>query len=479
MDKELENELKEITTKVDAMATLVEKGIANADGVAEVQTEVGKLQAKLTTHEKWVSEVQRSLDKARYQGGDSYGFNADALLAAIPDRYKGMIDAFARRGKRFNVTHHDSKKQSELPNDPVVLGAIESWMKNVARLSMNEYAGDQGQLREETAKLELAMGCQPERMAQLKAAYAEGAGATGGFTVPSPLEAMVLRVAEDASIVRSMATVMTMTAFKHFIPSDTSSIVVAVVAEAGTIGQSETTFAQKTIEAKMIAVRGIAAIQVVQDSSIGLLDYWLERASEAYGLFEDKEALEGDTTDFTGLSDDAGVNEILQDIATVETNGGPITYERLAQVPYEATKRSTRVNAVWVCHPAVLRNMVAKVDSNGAPLLNRQDIARALSPNLTGVGLGEGTVLGHPLWTSDQISIARTKGTLTEASNIYFGPMQQGILLGDLLGMQFAVSEHVLWNSAQLSMRLLKRTGIIVQRPEAMTRLINVDSNPA
>jgi len=85
-------------------------------------------------------------------------------------------------------------------------------------------------------------------------------------------------------------------------------------------------------------------------------------------------------------------------------------------------------------------------------------------------------MLGYPVWTTDVIRVDRTVGTLTTAGNVYFGPWGHGMIFGDLVGIMFGVSEHVLWNTAQLVARLIKRTAILVGVPADFTKYTGVNA---
>ena len=453
----------ELLTKIDAIGTLVEERLGDRDEqVTLVRETVDSIAEKMAAHEEWQSKIQQALDKARFgMGAGPYGA-MDSLREAIPERFQPNIDTYVRIGKARVLTGHTPRNILELRNDPVFAAAVDAWLKNAAKCQLGGYATEHSRCLEEMAKLEQAMG-------STKAALAESTTTTGGFTVPSPLEAYVARIIEDSAVCRPLCRKMTMTSWKHLIPTGNAGVVVAKVDENAGVGQSEPTFTQGTLEALMIGARGLASLQILQDSAIGITDYWLERASEAYALYEDGQILEGDGTDYTGYSDAVGVNEV-----TSTTNGAAITYKKLVDALYAGGKRSTRrATAAWFMHTNALRALVG-LESSGVPVLNRQDIARVLSENIAGPGFGEGTILGYPVWTSDTMSVGRTQGSSTDATNVYFGPPFDSTLIGDLTGLDFAVSEHAAFHNAQLSLRLLKRTGILVTVPAAMTKYTGI-----
>jgi HK97 family phage major capsid protein len=459
-------QLSELLTSVSALKTLQENGIKSLG--LKMDDYQGKLDGRVKTLEDHLAEVDKKVSKARFDDGGT-----DQLKGAMPERYHKSIETAARYGSKMLVPMRDAagrvKGYSVIKTDAVERAAIETWFKLASFATSPKLCAQHGHdyptILKEMDTLQRAFGDQGVVKAS-NSPFAVGAGATGGFLVPSPVEAMVLRIIEDFGVLRLLSRIMPMSATSHLIPQDASGVSVAVVAEAGTIAEAEPTFAQLTLTAKMIAARGKASIQSLQDAVIGLLEYWLERASEAYALFEDSEGLESTSGNFTGLRTAGSVNAV-----TNGANGATVTYAKLAEQVYAAVKRSTRSRgAAWVMAPQILRRYVGLVDSNGSPILNRNDVARVLSENIVGPGYGEGTILGFPVFTSDQISVTRTVGTSTDCSVVYFGPFGQGgVILGDLTGMAFDVSDQVYFETAQIGMRLLKRTAIAVGVPTAMT----------
>lgn len=393
--------------------------------------------------EEWMKSVEERLTQERF-GKLAAG---DNLRGVIPERYRRNIEAFARTGHK----------------DPVKAAAMNAWLKNCLRLGVTDFVRMQSQLLEEMDKIERAMGLDPET----KAALQEDTATEGGNLVPSPLEAEVLRLTEDAGIIRNLARHITMTSKTLTIPDLTTGVSVAIVAEEGTIGQTEPTFGQKVLTAKMIAARGLASMQVLDDSAIGLLQFWLELCAEAYALFEDDQALEGDGTgvNFTGLVAAAGVNEV-----TNGTNGAAPSYDQLVAQKWKGKKRVTRRGAAWVGAPEIAQKVEGLKDSQNRPLFI-SDIAGQPTRFINGNDNGpDGVLMGFPFYASDQIAANRTVGTSTDCSNLYFGPFGFGLIIGDRLGITFGTSEHVAWNTGQIGLRVLKRTAILVGVPAAFTK---------
>jgi len=290
----------------------------------------------------------------------------------------------------------------------------------------------------------------------------------GGELVPTPFEAIVLRQMEDNAIIRNLATKIPMTAHTHQIPALDTPPTAGIVAEEGTIAAawSSGPFSQKNLVAKKLATMVAFTGELAQDNAVGLTALLATWFSEAISRLEDAQAIEGDGTgsNFTGLVAATGTAAV-----TNGANGLAPTYAKLVEQVFAGGKRVSRRNAVWVMSPTALWKILALVDTEGYPLFNRTDIGRVATESLqSGQNVGEGSLLGFPVFTEDQIDIGRTVGTSDDTTNIYFGPMDGfSMIYGDLLGLEFASSDsHASqFASWQITTRALKRTGILVGIP--------------
>lgn len=377
---------------------------------------------------------------------------------AIPDRMRKAIDLQIRFAR--------------VPEEKAIqLTAMEAWLKNSILVSSPQVAGRVGgQLVEEMDKLERAMGFDPKE----RATMTEGTPALSGTTiVPVPLEAEVMRQIQDAGIGRQLCRIMPMTAVSHGIPSLNANTAVAIVAEAGAIGQNEPTFNLLALTAKMIATRALCTLQLVQDNAIGLLSFISLLMNEQYALFEDKQLFEGDGTgtNFTGLVAAAGVTEVFA-AGTAAGNGAAPSYAQLVAQKWAGRKRSTRRGAAFVAPPDILRKYEQLLDSQNRPIFTAP-----IAGSLTNLAQGgdpaapDGFLQGYPAYSHDQLLTNRAVGTSGNVcANMYFGPFQTSCIIGDLLGLTFGVSEHTNWSNGLLDLRMLKRTGILVAVPANMTK---------
>jgi HK97 family phage major capsid protein len=303
----------------------------------------------------------------------------------------------------------------------------------------------------------------------------EGVAAEGLDLVPTPFEAVMRRQEEDAAVVRPLATKVPMTALTHQFPKLSTNPTAAIIGENTTIPDSWSAgpFGQDNLTAKKIGCLTDVSGELAQDNAVALMQFIGVVFGEQTARLEDTQALEGDGTgdNFTGLVAASGVNEL----AGVGANGELLKYANLVACVYKGLKRVTRRNAAWFMHPRDLEIIIKLVDSAGAPILNRDDVARVISAALVGgEGAGEGTLLGFPVFTSDTISIARTIGTSTDSANIYFGPMGNfNMIFGDLRGWEVESSDQHSTNFAKwlITIRAFKRMGILVGVPANFTKM--------
>ena len=423
---------------------------------AEVEAKVAGLDAleeKVGSTEKWLAEVDKKASRARYPEGSN---GPDELKNAIPERHRNLA-------AKFEASGCDSERA-------IKKAAMESWAKNALHLQMGNGIARHGinpkdpvALREEQDKLSKAFGDAYQR-----ATYTEGTAATGGNVVPSPLMAEVHRIMEDAGIVRPLVRRIPMSADTLAVPTKGGNVTAYIIAESGTITQGEGTFGQETLTAKKFGAYGLVSSELLQDSAVGLVDFFFTDAAEQIALLEDDEALEGDGTNFTGLNSATGVLSV-----TNGANGSLPTYAKLVEQKWAAGKSQSRRNACWITAPEVAYQIEALVDSNGNPIWKESGIHMPTGLREGGAS-PDGRILGFDAFTSEQVATDVTTGTEGNTSRIFFGNFMDGMLFGDRTEMSFGLSEHVGFASDTVGIRLLKRTGILVVLPALFSKQTGV-----
>lgn len=463
---------------------LTEKALEKLDGIAESIKDLGErvdtieekqsddngvedAKAKLAELETTVGEVKTAVGEIRV-GADSHEQKvADQVGYEALARSKSVFDLIPSSVRRATAEWLQSKvlvgsaRQSK--NVSALLEKMENIEKQHSGLFIRPLTDD------ERAKFAPGHSAPVQRIA-----LEEGVAAEGGDLVPTPFESVVLRLAEDASVVRGLATRVPMTAVTHQVPARDTAPTAAIIDEEATIPDawSSGPFSQKNLTAKKIGCLTDVSGELAQDNSVLLMQLLALYFGEAVGLEEDSQALEGTGagSNFTGLVAEANVNEV-----TNGANGSAPTYAKLVEQVYKAVKRASRSGATWVMHPTVLEKIVGLEDGSGNPVLQRNDVARVLSANIVGPGFGEGTILGYPVYTSDQIAINRTVGTSNDCSNIYFGPFGMfNMIFGNLRGFEIDSSDAPGFKTWQITVRGFERLGILVGVGSAFTKQTGV-----
>ena len=427
------------------------------EDVAETRAAVSDLDGKVKAVDEKVESVKSEVDDVRktiaqVETRDKHERNVIDLVGEV---------AFRRAEELFR------KLPRELVDDTAQYLRASLLSRCVGKLGSHGVA----RMRELMDKIDERAAERWGQAWRVKADLQEDTSSEGGYTVPTAFEAVVLRLAEDASIVRSLSTVVPMTTKTHQVPAlDTAPTAYIVPEETDMSSSAEAwssgPFSQKNLTAKKLGTYTEVSGELAQDNAILLMQFLSIVFGEAVGLLEDAQALEGDGTgnNFTGLIAASGVNAVTQ------TAGAP-SYAKLVETVFKASKRSSRRGAAWIMHPKVAQQVAAMVDSNGQPIFHWTN--SELSSGLVGPGAGEGRLLGYPVFTSEQI--ATNNGTGTNEAYIYFGPFGGfHMVFGDLLGFEVAASEQFKFSTFQIAVRGLKRTAILVGVPSAFTIYKNV-----
>jgi len=380
---------------------------------------------------------------------------SDVILSAIDDADRRVV-------RLMESTMQETRDKGQFAN-PIFKAGSALWFMYAMKLQL---PGRFGQTRDaDSRKLDRlieAFGGDTT-----KNVLVEGTDALGGYTVPKPVEAELMRLIEDNSVMRPLVTKIPMDSKTLAIPKKGSSITATVVAENVTMTDSipALPFAQLLLTAKKIAGVAVASIEDLQDSAIGLMGYIQTAIAEAIGQVEDREALDGEST-FIGLAGDTEVNEVV----AAGADGDVINFAKLVSIVFKSRQRAGRIGARWYMAPEAMAKVtglrsdsIQAADGLGLPIFQWANVPGAIAP----------TLLGFPIEVVSTISIAQAKGNASTLTNIYFGP-PNAIVFGDRQGMAWEVSNAPNWGKYLIDMRLVKRTGIGVAVPTAMTRAIDL-----
>lgn len=427
--KGLHDAQEEARKATDAEFEVLKRRISGIDG----------LQAEIKQTREWITDVEAKVNTAR-----THGPGKDNLVSAIPQDYRKQIEIAERSGYK----------------DPVDRAAKGLWWHFHFKAS-EALRGQTGKSPQEWTKMaediERGWGYDPALKHEIQKAALGEAAAGGGSVIATPVEAEIMRLIADNTIVRPLATKIVMTSLTHQIPVENSNVIAYIMVTDGTVITDSipaTAFASKPLTAKGFVGLATVSNQLIQDNIVGLNDYILTAVAERIGILEDIHALEGGyptTTNFSGIALAAGVNSFTVGSTTV-TGGNYPTYQELIQLVYTGQQSATRRGAGFFMLPQVFRGIVGGVDTTGQPIFSFANVPGAI-PSFIG---------GYPVYLVSSLSTQWTQGSNgSSSSNIYYGPPSK-IIFGDLTGMSFDLDPYGLFDRVQTRMRVYKRTAIQV-----------------
>lgn len=405
------------------------------------------LEALNGTHDEWLKKIDSSVREGRFGRGEGRNGTVDAVREVLSDR-----------GKRLAVVLHQNGAK-----DPLMRAALSTWMRNATMLQLPQFSRQAGRLLEEQAAIEKALGGATDFGVEFKAATQEDTDTEGGHAIPAPHAAELLRLMQDSGLIRQLGRVVAMGSKTLDYPTLNANVSAAIIAEEGSITQADPTFTNSQLVAKKFAGYGVASLEMIEDALFDWGAMYNELFAEQITLKEDQQGFEGDGTgsNFTGVAAAAGVNSV-----TNGANGAAASFAKIVEQKWKGTKRDTRRGSAFVGSPANIAKIEGVVDSQGQPIFKEDG---ALMTRFINDGqIPDGILKGYPLYASDQIVNNRTVGTSTDCSNLYFGPWRY-FIIGDRSGFNWLVDPYTGAQTAQIKLRLIKRTGLLVAVPSAFT----------
>lgn len=268
-----------------------------------------------------------------------------------------------------------------------------------------------------------------------KADLQEDTGSEGGYTIPTEQGREILRVAKDGGWALQYCRTVPMISKTLTFPVEDAGVAATIIAEEGNIetgAQDNPTFEQATVTAKKFCMWTVLSEELEEDEFVGLGGYLSTIMGEAYAREVDNQAMSGDGTgvNFTGWLSDANVNEV--------TTIGSLDWDALVDVEAAITPTAQR-GARWILNQTNLSRIKKLKDSANMPIWQPP------------IGGAPGTILGYPYSVDTQMA----------SSAIALGDPRR-IVIGQRRGITIARSPHYLFNTAQVVMRMIARTGIAV-----------------
>ncbi|MCA9232508.1 MAG: phage major capsid protein, partial [Planctomycetales bacterium] len=277
---------------------------------------------------------------------------------------------------------------------------------------------------------------------EIRAVATEGDSGSGGYLVPEPAEMAFIERREAVGVLRNLADRHVMTAESLTVPKLLTGPAVTYPGETGTGTASDQTWGQVRLTAAERMVLSYVSNRLRSDAAINIVDQFISRMAYEAAKQDDNEAVNGDGTSTYGR--ETGLLAALGAAGKATAATGHDTWPELdlddmiaalAILPDEYWQ-----NPVWLCSSAfyhlVMLRIQASAGGNTIATLEAGGSARPM-------------FLGYPVYFTGRMPTS----TAASTTCAIFGSINQGLMLGDRLGLQVATSEHVAFTSNQLAIR--------------------------
>ena len=264
---------------------------------------------------------------------------------------------------------------------------------------------------------------------------------TGGSLLPQPFTQVVAIARERTAVIESLATVFQMTSATLRIPTS-GAATAAKVAEGGTPGDGESTYASLMLKAEKNAVFMEASREFIADSAFNALQQFGERAGMALGANQDVDFLTSD-----GAAPNCTAALIGADVT--ETTSTAVGYVDLSILYRSVSQRDRRDGCAWL-GGNVLTFLDNLLDGNGRPILSDP----GATPQSIGDSPGnEGFIKRWPIYEVPAVD-----------GDLIFGNIRQGYAVGRREGITARASTDSAFKTGLVQFLIEERyDGLLVE----------------
>lgn len=297
---------------------------------------------------------------------------------------------------------------------------------------------------------------------------AEGTGSAGGFLVPPQYIQELLEIIRP-NAVAFQAGVQTRVVNSNLVnlPTMTTAAVASWIAENGAISPTDQVFGQQSASLSKLGAGVKVSNELIADSDPAIMEIVQQDLARVIALKLDLGVFEGSGSapEIRGFANTSGVTAG----PSMGANGATPTFANLSDLQYALESLNITDYDRWafVMHPRGINTFRKIQDTAGYPILMANQGVnapnRSFGPNL----------FGYPYYLTTQLSIARTVGTSSDTTNVYFGRFWESYVLmsGGLMidtSTEAADATNSAFWSDQTWIRAKQRVGFLVRRPSGV-----------
>jgi HK97 family phage major capsid protein len=206
--------------------------------------------------------------------------------------------------------------------------------------------------------------------------------------------------------------------------------------EAQTRTETEPQFKMLELKAHELSGYTISSNVLLQDAAFGLEKFLFAVFARAIAWYEDYAFLQGN-----GVGKPVGMLTCNANLTVTRATGNKVQFADVAAMIGKLLPSSMK-NAIWVCHPYVLPQLVQLADAGGRIIW---------VPNNGGAQLAiPGTLFGKPVLVSEKVPALGATGDI----NLLDPSMY---VIGDRMQIEVAASQHVNFLRNQMTWRVVER----------------------
>ena len=244
-------------------------------------------------------------------------------------------------------------------------------------------------------------------------ALSVGTGSAGGYTVPDEFDKELVKALEENNIFRQIAKVIKTNSGTHKIAIATDSGSASWIDEAGTITDSDPTFAQASLDAYKMGTLVKVSSELLNDSAFDIAGYIAERIGARFGNKEEEGFVKGagpSSTPGTPSEPTGILSSVTPGAGNTTADAETLTFDDVYALYYALTS-PYRKNAAFLCHETVMLHLMKLKDGNSQYIWK------------PGMEIGKpDTILNHPIYTSQYMpAITGTAATDAGKKIMLFG----------------------------------------------------------
>lgn len=294
---------------------------------------------------------------------------------------------------------------------------------------------------------------------------AEGTTSAGGALVPPQyIQEMLEIIRPETAAFRAGVVARVVNSNLVYLPTMTTAAVASWIAENGAISPTDQVFGQQSASLSKLGAGVKVSNELIADSDPAIMEIVQQDLARVMALKLDLGIFEGSgsSPEIRGFANTSGVTAG----PSMGANGRTPTFADLSTLLYglEALNITDYDRFAFVMHPRAINTFRSIVDtlgyqiliSNGGPQSPRGQVGSSL--------------YGFPFYLTTQLSVARTVGTSSDTTNIYFGrfwesyALMSGGLMIDTSQEAADATNSAFW-SDQTWIRAKQRVGFLVRRP--------------